>query len=108
KVTAYDGRETAPAGARPDMFLGPDGKPLNFGQAVLSGRSAGVPGAIAMLYLAHGEHGRKPWASLFADAEQLADDGFTVSPRLDYMIHLTFAPQPSAPDAVRYFSHPDG
>ena len=108
QVTAYDGRETAPMGASPDMFLGPGGKPLPFFQAILSGRSAGVPGAIAMLYLAHHEHGRKPWNSLFADAEKLADDGFVVSPRLDFMIHLTFAPQPSAPDAVRYFTKADG
>ena len=108
KVTAYDGREVAPMGARPDMFLGPDGKPLPFGQAILSGRSAGVPGAVAMLYLAHKEHGRRPWASLFTRAEQLATDGFVVSPRLDFMIHMRFAPQPGAPDAVRYFSKPDG
>ncbi|HEY3797494.1 MAG TPA: gamma-glutamyltransferase family protein [Caulobacteraceae bacterium] len=108
KVTAYDGREVAPMAATPQMFLGADGQPLPFGQAILSGRSAGVPGAIAMLYLAHGEHGKLPWKSLFGRAEQLASDGFTVSPRLDMMIHLKFAPQPSAPDAVRYFTKPDG
>ncbi len=108
RVTAYDGREVAPMGARPDMFLGPDGKPLPFGQAILSGRSAGVPGAVAMLYLAHKEHGRLAWSGLFGEAEQLATDGFVVSPRLDFMIHLRAAPQPGAPDAVRYFSKPDG
>ncbi|HWF78338.1 MAG TPA: gamma-glutamyltransferase [Caulobacteraceae bacterium] len=108
KVTAYDGREVAPKGAGPDMFLGPDGKPLPFFQAILSGRSAGVPGAVAMLYLAHKEHGRLAWSGLFDQAEKLADDGFVVSPRLDFMIHLKQAPQPSAPDAVRYFSKPDG
>lgn len=108
RVTAYDGRETAPKGAGPDMFLGADGKPLPFFQAILSGRSAGVPGAIAMLYLAHQEHGRLPWRGLFSDAEKLADDGFVVSPRLDFMIHLTFVPQPATPDAVRYFTKPDG
>jgi len=108
RVTAYDGREVAPMGATPDMFLGLDGKPLPFFQAILSGRSAGVPGAVAMLYLAHQEHGRRPWSSLFGDAEKLADDGFVVSPRLDFMIHLTFAPQPSAPDAARYFTKSDG
>ena len=108
KVTAYDGREVAPMGARPDMFLGPDGKPLPFFQAILSGRSAGVPGAVAMLYLAHKEHGRLDWGGLFDPAEKLADDGFVVSPRLDFMIHLKAAPQPSAPDAVRYFTKPDG
>jgi gamma-glutamyltranspeptidase/glutathione hydrolase len=108
RVSAYDGREVAPMGATPDMFLGPDGKPLPFGEAILSGRSAGVPGAIAMLYLAHKEHGRLAWSGLFDQAEQLATDGFVVSPRLDFMIHLRAAPQPGAPDAVRYFSKPDG
>jgi gamma-glutamyltranspeptidase/glutathione hydrolase len=108
KVTAYDGREVAPKAATPDMFLGSDGKPLPFFKAILSGRSAGVPGAVAMLYLAHKEHGTLPWKRLFGDAEKLADDGFVVSPRLDFMIHLKQAPQPSAPDAVRYFSKADG
>jgi gamma-glutamyltranspeptidase / glutathione hydrolase len=108
RVTAYDGREVAPMGATPQMFLGPDGKPLPFGQAILSGRSAGVPGALAMLYLAHKEHGRLAWSGLFDQAEQLAEGGFVVSPRLDFMIHLRAAPQPGAPDAVRYFSKPDG
>ncbi len=45
-VTVYDGREAAPAGATPTMFLGADGKPLPFRQAVASGLSVGVPGAI--------------------------------------------------------------
>src|SRR5689334_15818578 len=48
-VTAYDGRETAPSSARPDQFMGPDGKPLPFFEAVLGGQSTGVPGAVAML-----------------------------------------------------------
>ena len=76
KVTAYNGRETAPAGATPDMFLGPDGKALPRPVAMTSGRSAGVPGAIAMLYLAQGQHGKLKWADLFGDAERLADQGF--------------------------------
>ena len=107
RTTAYDGRETAPAGATPDMFLGPDGKPLPFFGAVLSGRSTGVPGAIAMLALAHKEHGEKPWSALFDDAEHLASDGFIVSPRLAAMI-ASRIPQASAPDMAAYFSKPDG
>ena len=107
-TTAYDGRETAPAGATPEMFEGPDGRPLPFFTAVLSGRSTGVPGMVAMLALAHKEHGAKAWRGLFADAERLASDGFIVSPRLAGMIGLTLAPQPSAPDMVRYFTNPDG
>ena len=72
KLTAYDGREVAPAGATPALFLKDDGTPLGFGAAIVSGHSAGVPGAIAMLYLAHKQHGTQPWGSLFADAEKLA------------------------------------
>jgi gamma-glutamyltranspeptidase/glutathione hydrolase len=53
RVTAYDGRETAPAGATPDMFLDERGQPLPYADAVTSGRATGVPGAIAMLGLVH-------------------------------------------------------
>jgi gamma-glutamyltranspeptidase/glutathione hydrolase len=107
KVTAYDGREKAPAGASPDLFMGPDGKPLPFIKALLSGRSSGVPGAVAMLSQAQKEHGKVAWNTLFKDAEKLADDGFVVSPRLAGMI-VSRAPQASQPDAVKYFTKPDG
>ena len=106
-TTAYDGREVAPAGAGPDLFLDKDGQPLPFFTAVLSGRSTGAPGAVAMLALAHKQHGDKPWGTLFGDAERLADEGFTVSPRLAAMI-VSRAPQTGAPDIVAYFSRPDG
>jgi len=108
KVTAYDGRETAPAGATPDMFLGPDGNPLTYPEAVLSGRATGVPGAVAMLSLAQREHGKLPWKDLFGEAERLADQGFIVSPRLAAMASSPRPPQTSAPDAVAYFTKPDG
>ncbi|HYD46612.1 MAG TPA: gamma-glutamyltransferase family protein, partial [Phenylobacterium sp.] len=107
EVSAYNGRETAPAAAGPDLFLGPDGKPLGFATAVLSGRSTGVPGAVAMLGLAHAEHGKLAWRDLFAEPERLADEGFIVTPRLAGMISSR-APQASAPDAVAYFTKPDG
>jgi gamma-glutamyltranspeptidase / glutathione hydrolase len=107
QVTAYNGRETAPAGATPDMFLDSDGKPLSYATAVLSGRSTGVPGALAALELLQHEHGKLKWGDLFAEAERLATQGFTVSPRLAGMI-ASHAPQASAPDAVHYFSSPDG
>lgn len=106
-VTAYDGREVAPAGASPTMFLDETGKPLSFPDAVLSGRSTGVPGAVAMLALAQAQHGKLAWADLFKDAERLADQGFVVSPRLAGMI-VSDAPQAKAPDAVAYFRRPDG
>jgi gamma-glutamyltranspeptidase/glutathione hydrolase len=106
-VTAYDGREVAPKGAGPDMFVGPDGRPLPFGQAVVSGRATGVPGVMAMLSAAHADHGRLPWAGLFAGPMQLAAQGFAVTPRLARFANSE-APQASRPDAVAYFTRPDG
>jgi gamma-glutamyltranspeptidase/glutathione hydrolase len=81
-ITVYDGRETAPAGASPTMFLAPDGKPLGYREAIASGMSVGVPGVVAMLELAHKEKGKLAWADLFAPAIATARDGFPVSSRL--------------------------
>ena len=86
RLTAYDGREVAPAGASPDMFLDAAGQPRPFREMVASGRSVGVPGILAMLYLAHGEHGRLPWKRLFEPAIALAEEGFPVSPRLHQLL----------------------
>jgi gamma-glutamyltranspeptidase/glutathione hydrolase len=89
------------------MFLRPDGGPLSFGEAVLSGRSAGVPGVVAMLSLAQHEHGRLVWASLFEDTARLAETGFTIGPRLAHQL-TTGAPETKAPDVLAYFTKPDG
>jgi gamma-glutamyltranspeptidase/glutathione hydrolase len=86
RLIAYDGRETAPSAARPDRFLGPDGKPQRFFDAVVGGTSVGVPGVLRMLELAHREHGKLPWASLFQRAITLSEQGFAVSPRLHILI----------------------
>ena len=83
---AYDGRETAPTGARPDRFLDAQGKPLAFIDAVVGGRSVGVPGLVAMLERAHRRHGKLPWAQLFEPAIDLAENGFDVSPRLATLV----------------------
>jgi gamma-glutamyltranspeptidase/glutathione hydrolase len=88
RISAYDGRETAPAAARPERFLGADGKPIPFAAAVSSGRSVGVPGVLRMLELAHARHGKLAWARLFEPAIRLATDGFPVSPRLHRLIAL--------------------
>ncbi len=106
-VTAYSGRETAPAGASPDMFLDADHNPFTYPTAVLSGRSTGVPGAVAALALLQKEHGTLHWGELFKAGEQLATAGFAVSPRLAGFI-VSRAPQTAAPDVIRYFSKPDG
>src|SRR3954454_1780912 len=107
KVIVYDGREVAPAQATSTMFLDSAGRPLPFNTAVLSGRATGVPGAVKMLSVAHNEHGKLPWRTLFGDAERTARAGFIVSPRLARMIHADFA-ENHAPDVIAYFSKPGG
>ncbi|WP_310628654.1 gamma-glutamyltransferase family protein [Limnohabitans sp.] len=82
KVQAFDGRETAPAAATEDLLLNADGQPLAFHTAVVGGRSVGAPGVLRMLAQAHAQHGKLPWASLFAPAIALAHQGFAMSPRL--------------------------
>jgi len=82
-VETFDGRETAPAGATPDWFLGPDGTVPPFGESVKSGLSVGVPGNIALAAMAHEQHGRLPWATLFEPAIELAREGFRINPRLN-------------------------
>ena len=56
QLIAYDGRETAPAAATPGRFLGADGKPLAFYDAVVGGRSVGVPGTVKLLETVHRRH----------------------------------------------------
>ena len=60
-----------------------------------------------MLALAHREHGRLAWSSLFGDAERTARDGFIVSPRLGRMVDGRY-PQNGAPDVRAYFAEADG
>ncbi|MEO8142688.1 MAG: gamma-glutamyltransferase, partial [Betaproteobacteria bacterium] len=107
KLAAYDGRETAPAAARPDRFIGPDGKPMQFYGAVVGGKSVGVPGTLRVLEMAHRKHGRLKWAALFEPAIRLAENGFAVSPRLAASIAADkFLTRQEA--ARRYFHNADG
>jgi gamma-glutamyltranspeptidase/glutathione hydrolase len=107
KLQAYDGRETAPAAAKPGRFLGADGKPLDWPDAVISGKSVGVPGLLRMLELAHRRHGKLAWAALFEPAIKLARDGFPISPRLNSLISSDrFLTEDE--NARRYFYLPDG
>jgi gamma-glutamyltranspeptidase/glutathione hydrolase len=86
RIRAWDGRETAPAVADESLFLDAGGKPLAFFDAVVGGRSVGVPGLMRMLEAAQRRAGRLPWARLFADAIAAAEQGFPVSPRLHTLL----------------------
>lgn len=106
ELKSYDGRETAPAAAKPDRFLR-NGRPMPFDEAVHSGLSVGVPGALAVLELAHRQHGRLPWARLCEPAIRLAREGFAVSQRLALLLAWQGA-NGFAPAARRYFFDADG
>lgn len=81
-VQAFDGRETAPSAATEKLFQNPDGTPVSRMTGVVGGRSTGAPGVLRMLALAHKQHGKLAWKSLFAPAIALSERGFAVSPRL--------------------------
>ncbi|MBC7414516.1 MAG: gamma-glutamyltransferase [Herminiimonas sp.] len=101
-MTAFDGRETAPAAVDEHLFEKPDGQPMAFFDAVVGGRAVGVPGVLRMLELAHRRHGKLPWAALFAPAIELAESGFEVSPRLAQL--LASEPQLALdPESEAYF-----
>ncbi len=86
QLFAYDGRETAPAAATPDLFLNAEGRPLPWQQALVGGRSVGTPGVLRMLELAHRRHGQLPWQQTFGPAISQAREGFSVTPRLHQLI----------------------
>ena len=107
KTTSFDGREVAPASARPDMFLAPDGKPRSKAQAIPGGLSVGIPGVVGMLEMAHKKYGKLPWARLFEPAIKLADNGFPVGPKLARTIR-NFSRGANMPDIRAHFYHADG
>ena len=106
QLQVFDGRETAPVLAPSDLFMH-NGKPMNFDDVVAGGRAVGVPGLLRMLALAHQQHGKLAWASLFEPAIELAEKGFPISPRL----HALLKAEKSLlkdPQSVAYFFNPDG
>lgn len=106
-IQAWDGRETAPAEADEALFLKPDGKPMAFAEAVVGGRSVGVPGAVRALEAAHRQHGRLPWADLFVPAIQLAEQGFPLSARLHAQLKAETALRQDT-EAAALFYQADG
>ncbi|PFG22048.1 gamma-glutamyltranspeptidase/glutathione hydrolase [Pseudomonas lurida] len=106
-VHAYDGRETAPAGATERLFLKADGTPMAFTEAQIGGRSVGTPGVLRALEMAHRKTGHLQWATLFEPAIRLAEQGFAISPRLHSLIAADRS-IPQSPDMAAYFLNADG
>lgn len=103
QITTLDGRETAPLAATPRLFQDATGQPLEFFDAVVGGRSVGTPGTPALLAAAHERWGILPWAGLFEDAIELADQGFAVSPRLASLVQADAGRLGRDPATAAYF-----
>lgn len=76
QTAAIDYRETAPAAAFRDMYIGEDGEPTP--ERLVGPKAAGIPGSVSGLALAHQKFGTLPWAKLVAPAVSLAEDGWTI------------------------------
>lgn len=109
-LSAYDGRETAPAAADENYlrWISDTDRTEPQPDARASGRSIGVPGVVRMLADVHAEHGQTPWRDLFAPAITLADNGFEISPRLATAIAKDAKSLAEDPDLAAYFLNPDG
>lgn len=78
EVIAIDGREEAPAGYTPDVFLNENGEPIPFFERATGGNSVGVPGTLAAVNRALEEYGTLELADVLQPAIQLARNGYTL------------------------------
>jgi gamma-glutamyltranspeptidase/glutathione hydrolase len=106
---AIDYRETAPAAATRDMFLGPDGKP-DIVKSRDSALSIGVPGTVAGLTLALEKYGsgRFTLAELLKPAIALARDGFLIADDMADTLPGIARRLSRWPASAKIFSRPDG
>ena len=109
-VTAYDGRETAPAAATENYlrWISATQQTTPLPNARSSGRSIGTPGVLHMLDVAHKDAGRLAWKDLFEPAILIANDGFRISPRMSASIAGSAGSLARDPESRSYFLNADG
>ncbi len=107
KLHTYDAREVAPAAVGSDLFV-EDGRTLAWREAIVGGKSVGVPGVLRGLERVHDEHGKLPWKSLFKGAVALADKGFAVSPRMAKLVAYKFHPGLYEIEPAKSYFYPEG
>ncbi|WP_191600883.1 gamma-glutamyltransferase [Marinomonas algicola] len=108
KVTTFDGRETAPMEATPELFQDENGHPLKFYDAVVGGRSVGTPGTVKLMGDLHEKYGRLSWHHLLQPAMETAKNGFSVSARLSSSIESSKSRLSRYPDTQAYFFDAEG
>lgn len=107
QISTFDGRETAPSAATPELFF-ENGKPVKWIDAVIGGRSVGVPGVLHMLHKVHQSKGKLPWKQLFQPAIDLANNGFFVSPRLAKLVAMKMNPGLAQLSPAKSYFYPNG
>jgi len=100
-------RETAPAAATADMYLGADGNPVR-GASIDGYRSVAVPGTVLGLETALAHYGSLPRARIMAPAIRLAREGFILTRGDTDIIDAGARRFRSDPEAAGVFLHPDG
>tara|TARA_B100001059_G_scaffold228757_1_gene260343 strand:+ start:1350 stop:3128 length:1779 start_codon:yes stop_codon:yes gene_type:complete len=108
KLTSFDGRETAPKNADENLFLNKHGKAVKWIEAVVGGRSVGVPGVLHAFANAHKQYGVLPWDELFKPAIKLAQEGFVVSPRLHGLLARQLNPGVISMPVIHEYFYPKG
>lgn len=107
KLYTYDGRETAPLNVNAYLFMQQD-KPMSWREAVVGGRSVGVPGALKSLEMAHQKFGKLAWQQLFEESAKTAEQGFVVSARLEKLVGLKFHPGLQTLSPAKDYFYPNG
>ena len=107
ETVAIDYREEAPRHAARDMFLDEEGN-VDRDKARFSHWSAGVPGTVAGLWLAHRDYGRLPWKRVVLPAIRLAREGFEVTYDLAGLLASRKERMCRFEAACRYFYKPGG
>jgi gamma-glutamyltranspeptidase/glutathione hydrolase len=108
KTVAFDYREKAPLGSRPDMYLDAQGK-INRNLTSEGYLAPGVPGTVRGLELAHKRFGKLPWKDVVTPAVRLAAEGFIMSESLANGLNRQLSGAMGRyPSSVAAYGKPDG
>ncbi len=79
---SFEGREKAPKKLNSDVFLKANGEPIKFFEAVIGGKSVGVPATLKTLYEFHKNYGTLKWEEIIKPVINLSSNGFVPPNRL--------------------------
>ncbi|MEX0803223.1 MAG: gamma-glutamyltransferase [Candidatus Binatia bacterium] len=105
RAHALDFRETAPEGARKDLYM-KDGKAVP-SLSLIGALAVAVPGEVAGLAQAHRRFGSIPWQVLMAPAIRLAAEGFPLDATFRYAIERQQASMKKFSDLGRIYMPKD-